>query len=200
MSYLIRNLGPVDTYPNIYEDGVFFSVLTFCPPVNSVFRHPKPRFSKTAPRVELFSESPAYRLCEQTRTEFFEYNDVIHHTAHALLMMLSYFFVFLFFENGHKRISVLKNIRILVEEDLVDLVIKHLLWHKIAKVNLCDVLYHSLALTSAKLWPNDKTFTAIYLHSWWVVLGLKSDNVNWHSRILSVCKFSFYVSMMVFWE
>ena len=148
MSYLIRNLGPVDTYPNIYEDGVFFSVLAFCPPVNSVFRHPKPRFSKTVPRVELFSESPAYRLCEQTRTEFFEYNDVIHHTAHALLII---FLCVFFFENGEKRISVFKNIRILVEEALLDSVIKHLLWHKITKVILCDVLYHSLALTSAKL-------------------------------------------------
>ena len=96
MSYFIRNLGPVDTYPNIYDNGDFFSVLAFCPPVNSVFRHLKPRFSKAAPRVELFSESPAYRLCEQTRIEFFEYNDVIHHIAHALLMMLSYFFVFFF--------------------------------------------------------------------------------------------------------
>lgn len=69
---------------------IFFSVLAFCPPVNSVFRHPKPRFSKTVPRVELFSESPPYRFCEQTRTEFFEYNYVIHHIAHALSMVLSY--------------------------------------------------------------------------------------------------------------
>ena len=88
MNYFIRNLGPVHTYPNN-----MFSVLAFCPPVNCFFRHPKPRFSKTVPRVELFSESPAYRLCEQMRTEFFEYNDVIQHTAHPLLMMLSYFFV-----------------------------------------------------------------------------------------------------------
>ena len=119
--------------------------------MNSVFRHPKPRFSKAAPRVELFSESPAYRLCEETRIEFFEYNDVIHHIAHALLMMLSYFFVFFFFDNGEKRISVFKNIWILVDEALLDSVIKNLLCHKITKVNLCDVLYHSLALTSAKL-------------------------------------------------
>ena len=55
MSYFIRNLGHVDTYPNIYENGdFFFSVLAFCPPVSSVFRHPKSRFSKTVPRVELF--------------------------------------------------------------------------------------------------------------------------------------------------
>ena len=93
MRYFIRNLGPVDTYRIYMKTEIFFSVLAFCPPVNRVFRHPKPRFSKTSPRVELFSESPAYRLCEQTRTEVFEYNDVIHHTAHALLMMLSYFFV-----------------------------------------------------------------------------------------------------------
>ena len=86
--------------------------------MSSVFRHPKPRFSKTVPRVELFSESLAYRLCEQTRTGFFEYRDVIHDTAHALLVILSFFFVLTFLcgcvlvcvffcENGEK-----KNVRL----------------------------------------------------------------------------------------
>ena len=53
--------------------------------------------------------------------------------------------------NKEKRISVFKNIRILVDEALLDSVTEHLLCHKITKVNLCEVLYHSLALTSAKL-------------------------------------------------
>ena len=54
MSYLIRDLGPVDTYPNIYEDGVFYSVMASCPPVNSVFQAPETQVFENGPKSGAF--------------------------------------------------------------------------------------------------------------------------------------------------
>ena len=82
------------------------------------FQAPETQVFENGPQSGAFSESPAYRLCEQTRTGFFEYGDVIHDTAHALLVILSFFFVLTFLcgyvlvcvffcENGEK-----KNVRL----------------------------------------------------------------------------------------
>lgn len=44
------------------------------------------------------------------------------------------------------------------------LTVKHLLCHKIAKLRACDIFYHSVVLTRAKLWPNIKPRIYSYPH------------------------------------
>ena len=80
---------------------------------------------ENGPQSGAFSESPAYRLCEQTRTGFFEYGDIIDDTAHALLVILSFFFVLTFLcgcvlvcvffcENGEEKKCPFKKISVYV--------------------------------------------------------------------------------------
>ena len=71
-------------YRDFFENEDFFSsVLALRPQVNGVFGHRTRWFSKTVTRVDFF------RKCQLlvfvwTETKVFEYDDVIHHTAHAL--------------------------------------------------------------------------------------------------------------------
>ena len=91
------------------------------------FQAPETQVFENGPQSGAFSESPAYRLCEQTRTGFFEYGDVVDDTAHALFNSNSLFFlcfnVFVwtriglcvfFVKTEEKKMSVFKNIRIRV--------------------------------------------------------------------------------------
>ena len=57
------------------------------------FQAPETQVFENGPQSGAFSESPAYRLCEQTRTGFFEYGDVVDDTAHALFNSNSLFFL-----------------------------------------------------------------------------------------------------------
>ena len=47
--------------------------------------------------VSFFENAGLSSPCERAKTEVFEYDDVIHHTAHALWGILSYFHLFLAF-------------------------------------------------------------------------------------------------------
>ena len=71
-SAVSKLLGPVHTYSDVFENGDFYSVSAFRPHVNGVFR-----FSKTVPRVECFENTDLSFSCGRTKTEIFEYNDVI---------------------------------------------------------------------------------------------------------------------------
>ena len=51
------DFAPIHTHPDIFEDGEFFSVLTFNAHVNGLFGHPKRKLSKTFPRVEVFENT-----------------------------------------------------------------------------------------------------------------------------------------------
>lgn len=69
----------------------FFSVFAFSPRVNGVYRCKTGGFSKTVPRVEIFENDGFNKFTYgRTKTEAFEYYDVIHHIPLAL-RMLSYF-------------------------------------------------------------------------------------------------------------
>ena len=49
-----QHAGLVHTYPDIFENWDFFSVLASCPHVNGVFAQQKRRFSKTVPSEDFF--------------------------------------------------------------------------------------------------------------------------------------------------
>ena len=74
--------------PKIFETGDFFSVFVFSPRVNGVYRCKTGSFSKTVPRVEIF-ENDGFNTFTygRTKTEVFEYHDVIHHIPLALSML-----------------------------------------------------------------------------------------------------------------
>ena len=65
-----------------------FSVFAFSPRVNGVYRCKTGSFSKTVPRVEIF-ENDGFNTFTygRTKTEVFEYHDVIHHIPLALSML-----------------------------------------------------------------------------------------------------------------
>ena len=83
-------------YSDIFENGDSFSVLVFCPHVNGVFRQQKAGFTKRSPEwsYSLKNAGLSLSLSGQTKTDVFEYDDVIHHTAHALLRMIPSFHSF----------------------------------------------------------------------------------------------------------
>ena len=62
----------------------FFSVLASRPHENGVFVHQKSRFRKRAPDWTFFLNSGISFSCGRTKTEVFEYDNVIHHVAHDL--------------------------------------------------------------------------------------------------------------------
>lgn len=78
------------------KTGIFFLRFSILSTREQRFQAPETQVFENGPQSGAFSESPAYRLCEQTRTGFFEYGDVIDDTAHALLVILSFFCVLTF--------------------------------------------------------------------------------------------------------
>ena len=56
----------------------------------NVFGHQKYRFLKTILRVEIWENIGSSFSFEQTKTEVFRYDDVIHHAAHVLQGMPLY--------------------------------------------------------------------------------------------------------------
>ena len=56
----------------------------------NVFGHQKYRFLKAMLRVEIWGNVDSSFSFEQTKTEAFRYDDVIHHTAHVTQGMLLY--------------------------------------------------------------------------------------------------------------
>ena len=56
----------------------------------NVFGHQKYRFLKAMLRVEIWENVDSSFSFEQTKTEAFRYDDVIHHTAHVTQGMLLY--------------------------------------------------------------------------------------------------------------
>ena len=77
-------------YLDIFENIEFFSVLAFRPHMYNGFGHQKYRFLKAMLRVEIWENVGSSFSFEQTKTEVFRYDDVIHHTAHVLQRMLLY--------------------------------------------------------------------------------------------------------------
>ena len=73
---------------NFWNRRFFFSVFAFSPRVNGVYRCKTGGFSKTVPRVEIF-ENDGFNTFTygRTKTEVFEYYDVIHHIPLALSML-----------------------------------------------------------------------------------------------------------------
>ena len=70
---------------DFFENGDFFPfVLAFSSQVNGVFGHQTRRFSKTVPRVDFNFRKCQLLVFVWTETKVFEYDDVMHHTAHAL--------------------------------------------------------------------------------------------------------------------
>ena len=68
MSYFIRNLGPVDTYPNIYENGDFFLRFSILSTREQRFQAPETQVFENGPQSGAFSESPAYTVNTNTNT------------------------------------------------------------------------------------------------------------------------------------
>ena len=64
------------------------------PPLEKKKKRKKKRFPKMVARVSFFENASLSFSCERTKTKVFEYDDVIHHTAHAPWGMLSYFHLF----------------------------------------------------------------------------------------------------------
>ena len=71
-------------YPDHFRKRRFSSVLVFHPHVNGVFGHKKRRFFKKNLKVKIFADAGLSFLCGWTKSEVFNYDDVIHHRAHAL--------------------------------------------------------------------------------------------------------------------
>ena len=74
----------------------FFSSVACRPHVSGENGHRKPVFSKTLSRVETFENAGFSTTCRRTKTEVFQYDDVIHHNTttsitHALWGLLWYF-------------------------------------------------------------------------------------------------------------
>ena len=74
----------------------FFSSVACHPHVSGENGHRKPVFSKTLSRVEIFENAGFSTTCRRTKTEVFQYGDVIHHNTttsitHALWGLLWYF-------------------------------------------------------------------------------------------------------------
>ena len=74
-SYQLR-AGPVDTYSFCLKTDIFFFALTYRSQVSSE----NASFQKRSPEWR-FLKTPAFRLRVhgRTKTEIFEYDDVIHH-------------------------------------------------------------------------------------------------------------------------
>ena len=78
-------LGPVHTYPFLFENAHFFSA--YGPHASGENDHRKPIFSKTLSRVEIFENTGFSFTCGRTKTEIFENDDAIHHLLLVLRML-----------------------------------------------------------------------------------------------------------------
>ena len=70
--------GAVHTYPFLLENEYFFSCLAYRPLEFGENGHRKRIFSKTLSRVEIFENAGFSSTCGRTKTEVFEYDDVVH--------------------------------------------------------------------------------------------------------------------------
>ena len=64
-------LGPVHTYPDIFENASFLSVLGLRPHGDGVFGRQKRSFSKTLSRVDLFENAVFMLSCGRVKAELF---------------------------------------------------------------------------------------------------------------------------------
>ena len=69
-------LGPVHTYPDIFENASFFIRFGLASTRRRRFRHQKRSFSKTLSRVDLFENAVFTLSCGRVKTELFENADV----------------------------------------------------------------------------------------------------------------------------
>ena len=138
-----RFLGPFRPHVSVLcvMKRRFFSSVACLPHVSGENGDQKPLFSKTLSKVEIFENAGFSTTCRRTKTEVFQYDDVIHHNTtisftHALWRLLWYFHRFSvfswtgqkgsntlrvdanFFGHGGKKISVSKNIRLRVDGSL----------------------------------------------------------------------------------
>ena len=122
------------------DETEIFSSVACRPHVSGENVHQKPLFSKTLSRVEIFENAGFSTTCRRTKTEVFQYDDVIHHNTtsitHALWGLPWYFHrvsVLLvdgpkrfqyatcgreFFRTRRKKLFVFKNIRLRVDGSL----------------------------------------------------------------------------------
>ena len=68
--------GPVHTYPDLFEDATFLSVLGSRPNGDGLFSHRKRSFSKTLSNVDLFENAVFMLSCVRVKTELFQNADV----------------------------------------------------------------------------------------------------------------------------
>ena len=90
--------GAVHTYPFLLENEYFFSGLAYRPLEFGENGHRKRIFSKTLSRVEIFENAGFSSTCGRTKTDNFEYDDVIH--VHHILL------AWRMFNKGCYRISI----------------------------------------------------------------------------------------------
>ena len=79
LKWVKQTLGPVHTYPDIFENASFLSVLGSRPHEDGVFSHRRGSFSKTLSRVDLFENAVVLFSCGRgggVKTELFENADV----------------------------------------------------------------------------------------------------------------------------
>ena len=76
VNFLLSHLGPVHTYPDLFENASFLSILGSRPHGDGVFSHRKRSFSKTLSRVDLFENAVFLFSCGRVKTELFENADV----------------------------------------------------------------------------------------------------------------------------
>ena len=70
-------------YPDHFRKRRFSSVLVYHPHVNGVFGHKNADFLRRISE-KIFADAGLSFLCGWTKSEVFNYDDVIHHRAHAL--------------------------------------------------------------------------------------------------------------------
>ena len=69
---VIVPVGPVRTYPDIFEKASFLSVLGYRPHGEGVFGHRNRNLSKTLSKVDLFENAVFPLSCGRMKTELFE--------------------------------------------------------------------------------------------------------------------------------
>ena len=67
--------------------GIFPSGLAYRPHLSGENGHRKRTFSKTLSRAEIFENAGLSFTCGRTKTEVFEYDDVIHHIPEAFRLL-----------------------------------------------------------------------------------------------------------------
>ena len=90
-NFTVYLTGAVHTYPDIFENGDFFLPFSFQSTCIRRFQAPKTAgFLKRSPEWSYLLKNAglSFSLRGRTETDVFEYDDVIHHTAHALLGMI----------------------------------------------------------------------------------------------------------------